>query len=185
MNAPRVPPTIAPLGRGGSQHQYLQDLIKRWAVSKGYRATIEQPIRDGMGSVDVALARGNLSIACEISVTTSADHEVGNVQKCLAAGFDHIVLITAESKSQAKLREAVMTAVGKESGTRVQVLTPEGFFDFVETLEINASGREENVHGYNVKVSYRKVAAGEEKAKRQAISQVIVDALKKLKKRDK
>src|SRR5262249_6003921 len=64
--APEVP---APLGRGGPEHQYLQELVKRWAEAKGYRATVEEPLPSG-GRVDVALRREGHSLACEISVTT-------------------------------------------------------------------------------------------------------------------
>jgi len=38
------------------------------------------------------------AIACEISVTTNAEHELANVQKCLAAGFADVVLISSEKK---------------------------------------------------------------------------------------
>jgi hypothetical protein len=170
-----------PLGRGGAQHKYLQNLIKRWAVSKGYHATIEQPILDGMGSVDVALVRDGQSIAVEISVSTTVDHEIGNLQKCLAAGFGYAVLVSADRKTVASAKDAVDATFSVAERSRVRVLTPEDFFDFVETLEAHAAGREETVQGYKVKVQYRKVTQGEEKARKQAISQVIYGALKKLK----
>lgn len=55
--SPAAPP---PLGRGGPKHQYLQELVKRWAEAKGYRATVEEPLPSG-GKVDVTLcARGSL-----------------------------------------------------------------------------------------------------------------------------
>ena len=38
------------------------------------------PILDGLGAVDVALGKGSRRIACEVSVTTDAEHETGNVQ---------------------------------------------------------------------------------------------------------
>ena len=47
----RATPAEPPLGRGGQQHKYLQQLIKRWAESKGYRATIEKQILDGRRKV--------------------------------------------------------------------------------------------------------------------------------------
>jgi hypothetical protein len=37
----------------------------------GWRGTIEKPILDGLGSVDVALEKDNHSVACEISVTST------------------------------------------------------------------------------------------------------------------
>src|SRR5260370_24984648 len=35
------------LGRGGAQHKYLQELVKRFAEVQGYRATIENPPQTG------------------------------------------------------------------------------------------------------------------------------------------
>jgi hypothetical protein len=52
----------------------MQQFIKRWAEGMGYRATIEKPLDNGC-SVDVALEKENVSIACEISVTTTSAHE--------------------------------------------------------------------------------------------------------------
>jgi hypothetical protein len=91
------PPVAAPTpGRGGEHHKYLQQLIKRWAEARGYSVIIEKPILDGLGSVDVALEKGSRAIACEVSVTTDTQHEIGNVQKCLAAGFQDVILISSE-----------------------------------------------------------------------------------------
>jgi hypothetical protein len=173
-----IPPSP---GRGGGQHKYLQELIRRWAVSKGYRAVIEEQILGGTGSVDVALHKDSQSIACEISVSTTAEHELMNVQKCVAAGFEHVLVISPDQKTLGALRSLVEANLGPDVHKRVQTLTPEGFFDFVETLEVTAAGGEKTVRGYKVKVQYRKVAETEEQSKKQAISQVILGTLKKLK----
>lgn len=181
--APRtkLPPAPQSEGRGGPQHKYLQELVRRWAQSKGYKTTIEKPILDGMGSVDVSLEKDGCSIACEITVTTTIDHEVGNIQKCLAAGFLYVVLISSDRKAITKAREALSATLGVEELKKVRVLTPEDFFEFVETIEAHAAGRVEMVRGYKVNVQYQAVAEGEQKARKQAISGVILNALKKLK----
>ena len=75
------------LGRGGAQHQAIQRRIKEAAEELGFRSVIEKPVLDGQGSVDLWLERTGESIACEISISTTIDHEVGNVAKCLKAGF--------------------------------------------------------------------------------------------------
>jgi hypothetical protein len=176
------PPSPLPTeGRGGQQHKYLQELVRRWASSKGYKTTIEKPILDGLGAVDVALEKDGRSIACEISVTTSVEHEIGNVQKCLAAGFDHVVLLLTERKMMARGKEAVAAALGVEERARVQVLTTEELFVFLDSLDAHAAGSVGKVRGYKVKVDYQAVGEGEQKARKQAISQVILGALKKLK----
>jgi hypothetical protein len=176
-----TPPAMSTLGRGGPQHKYLQELVKRWAMSRGYHTVIEKPILDGLGSVDVGLEKDGHSIACEICVTTTVEHEVGNVQKCLAAGFDRVVLISSEHKMIAKAKEAVRTAIAEEQQKQVEVLTPEEFFAFMEALEAGAADREETVRGYKVKVRYQPVGEDEKKAKKQAISHVIVQALRRFK----
>jgi hypothetical protein len=47
---------------------------------------VEEPTPDGKGSVDVALERAGWRLACEISVTSTVEQEVGNIEKCLTAG---------------------------------------------------------------------------------------------------
>jgi hypothetical protein len=101
-------------GRGGAQHKYLQNLIKRLAEEKGYSATIEKSILDGLGSVDVALEREGSRIACETTVTTTVEHEIGNVQKCLAAGFEWVVLVAADKKTTTSAKALVSDAVSEK-----------------------------------------------------------------------
>jgi hypothetical protein len=179
---PSSPERVPQGGRGGPQHKYLQDLVRRWASSKEWKATVEKEILDGMGSVDVALEREGQSVACEISVSTGIEHEIGNIRKCLAAGFGHVALVLPERKAIAGAKDAVTAALDKEDAERVRVVTPEDFFAFVDSLGTPAPGREKQVRGYRVKVQYRTVGDAEEKARKQAISEVIMGALKKLKK---
>jgi hypothetical protein len=176
----KLPAAPASEGRGGPQHKYLQELIRRWATSKGYKVTIEKQILDGLGSVDVALEKEKRSIACEICVTTTIEHEVGNVQKCLAADFARVVLLVAERKMIAKANEAITAAVSAEQRGRVHVFTPEELFAFMETLEVTAAKEAKTVRGYKVNVQYRSLGEEEKKAKKLAISQVIAKAVRRL-----
>src|SRR5215207_11595184 len=100
-------PQPAPLGRGGPEHQYLQDLVKRWGESEGYRVTIEEPTPGSKGSVDVALRRDDFSIACEISVTSTVDQEVGNVVKCLEAGFHEVAVLALKRPHLTRIEAAL------------------------------------------------------------------------------
>jgi hypothetical protein len=77
-------PAESPLpGRGGAQHKSLQSLVKRIGEKRGFQVTIEKRVLGGHGHIDVALERPGCSIACEISVTTRAQHEVQNLTKCI------------------------------------------------------------------------------------------------------
>ena len=171
----------APLGRGGPQHKYLQELIKRWAEGRGFRGVIEEPILDGLGSVDVALEKGEVRVACEVSITSSPDQELGNVQKCLAAGFDHVVVVAPERKTLRKTAQLVESSLDEATADRVRCSTPEELFVFLEQLDALAASREQTVRGYKVKVQYKTVGEEDKEARRSAISKVILRALKRLK----
>lgn len=177
----RAPAPSTP-GRGGQQHKYLQELIRRWAESRGWRVSVEKKILDGLGSVDVALEKGDVSVACEISVTTTPEHELGNIQKCLTAGFAQVLVIGLDRKTLVKIEDGAR-CLGEEALTRLQFLTPEELFPFLEALDAQAAGKVETIRGYKVKVKYRATEPDEQRAKKQAISQVIVGALRRLKRR--
>ena len=131
--SPEVMPPVAGSmpGRGGPEHKYLQSLIKRFAEDRGYTVTIEQRVLDGHGHVDVALERDDVSVACEISVSTRLDHEINNLTKCLAAGFDHAVLVCLDSSAVA----AGCEAIRRLANHNVQCLAPTDFPVFLDLLE--------------------------------------------------
>jgi predicted DNA-binding transcriptional regulator AlpA len=118
-------------GRGGPEHKYLQSLIKRFAEDRGFTVTVEKRVLDGHGHVDVALERDDVSIACEISVSTRLDHEINNLTKCLAAGFDHAVLVCLDSGAVAAARDAI----GGLADHNVRCFTPTDLPLFLESLE--------------------------------------------------
>jgi hypothetical protein len=175
------PPELPPLGRGGPQHRYVQELIKRWGEGHGYRATIEKQILDGLGSVDVALEREGFSFACEISVASTPEQELGNVQKCLASGFDEVALLSTEKKSLSKLKEVVLAGIEEKDRKRVLFVTPEELFAYLETHALAPESKETRVAGYKVKVAYRSATGSEEKTRARAISEVILKSIRRMK----
>jgi hypothetical protein len=177
--APAPAPPIA--GRGGAQHRYLQSFIQSWAKGRGYGVSIEHGILDGLGSVDVVLAKGDQRIACEISITTSPEHELGNVQKCLAAGFVHVAVVSPERRVLKKIQAAVTATLLPAECARVRYCTLEELFAFLEELEAQAVSTEGVVRGYKVKATYKPVSDTERQTKTKAIAKVVVDTFKKLK----
>jgi len=171
-----VPPTP---GRGGQQHKYLQELIKRWAESRGWRATVEKQVLDGLGSVDVALEKGDLSVGCEITMTTSPEHELANLQKCLAAGFSHVAVISTDRKALKKVRDLAAT-LDEQERERVHFFTAEELFAFLGELDAHAAAKEETVMGYKVKVRYQPLDEKEQQLRKQSIFGVMTRSLKRL-----
>lgn len=175
---PTRPQAAAPPlpGRGGAQHKYLQELIRRWGEAHGWRATVEKSILDGLGSVDVALERDGQSVACEICITSTVTYEVGNVQKCLAAGFDRVVTVIADTRGRAKLAAAVATTLPQSN---VLVLTVDELFaDLLQvSQQSDASSNLSSVRGYSVTVkrTSKTPAVG-------SVARTVVNALKRLSK---
>ena len=58
--------------------------------------------------MDIGLERDGKRLAVEISITTRPDHEVGNVKKCLEAGYAQVMALFLE---EGKLAE--FQALGK------------------------------------------------------------------------
>jgi hypothetical protein len=161
------------LGRGGREHKYLQHLVKRLAEDRGYRAVIEQPILSGAGSVDVSLEKGEGKIACEISVTTETDHEIDNIQKCLAGGYETIVALSSDPKTIRRLKERATVVLEPETLTRVRFLQPEELVLFLDELAAGEASGETTVRGYRVKRRYQPVSPEEAELRKKAIAQVL------------
>lgn len=176
-----LPKDALALGRGGQQHKYLQQLIKRLAEDKGYRVIVEEPVLSGIGSIDVSLARNGRRIACEISVSSTSEYEFKNIQKCLAAGFDQVVVLSSERKTLSKIQKMVASELEAELAERILFFLPEEFVQFLEQTDAEETGSTETVRGYKVKVKYKTSGNTEKTAQRQAIAQVILQALKRLK----
>jgi hypothetical protein len=165
---PRPRPSEAMLGRGGKGHVALQQKIKAYSAGMGYRATIEQPILDGKGSVDVALEKGQETIACQISVTTPVEQEITNVQKCLSAGFKYIVLICEDHKKLGQLRRAATAAVPEQDSERLRFFSDyDEFVSFIQELTAKSvSGTETRVNGFRVTRNYVPLANKDDEAVR-------------------
>jgi len=57
------------------------------------------------------LAARELTIAVEIAVTTTTDHEFGNVKKCLAAGFTRVAVVSPRQERLEQIARAVTAAL--------------------------------------------------------------------------
>ncbi len=177
--APR-PPEPPPMGRGGPEHQYLQELVKRWAETKGYRVVIEEPTSDGKGSVDVVLRRGSSRLACEISVTSTVEQEVGNVLKCLAAGFPRVILLSMKKTRLSRVRAALTEKLPPEDVSRVLFFAPEELSLFLDA-EGAPPPSEDMVGGYRVKVEYEVPDEAARASRAKAIGDLIARRLKQKK----
>ncbi|HEY3754547.1 MAG TPA: type IV secretion system DNA-binding domain-containing protein [Opitutaceae bacterium] len=176
-----VSETPADLGRGGVQHKAIQLRIKEKAEALGFRVHVEKRILDDAGSVDLVLERGEQAIACEITVTTTIDHEVGNISKCGKAGFRRIAAVALSPEKLTKLEAAVKMSLGAEFAARVEYFLPDAFVDHLALLPPPEPPKqiERVVHGYKVKRNYVPVSAEEARAKEEALIKHMAEQMQK------
>ena len=154
------------------------------AEEKGYRAVIEQPTSDGLGRVDVGLERSGKKIACEISVTTNSEHELCNIEKCLKAGYDKVIMCSPEKRSLEKIRALVMEKLADSGIEKVMFFEPDELLFYLEDEAAQELNREKRVKGYKVRVNYQPLNHAEKKNKRDMVTQVLVGAMRRLKGND-
>lgn len=152
-------------GRGGYSHTETQALLTSLAHHFGWRAETEHPVADGY--VDVWLSREDREIACEVTVSTEVAYEIGNIEKCLAAGADEIWLI---SEDQPKL-DLIKERMGH---------TPKVWFFSPSMLEAELAARtpqaktdELVIRGYKVEVIKGFLPETEGEARRERLAHLV------------
>lgn len=171
------PLTPPPLGRGGKEHRYLQNLLREFAQSKGFRVTVEETILDGAGRVDVSLSKDSLKVACEISVTTGRDYELGNIEKCLAADFSRILFVSSNARHLKAMQKLAASRFEEEELAKLSFSSPEEALAILGEIAGPAE-IQTTVRGYRVKT--RQVALEPEEAarRREAVASVIARSLR-------
>jgi len=171
------------LGRGGEQHKAIQKRIKEAAEALGFRSVIEKPVLDGQGSVDLWLERTGQTIACEISISTTVDHEVGNVVKCLKVGVPKVAVICLDEERLRKINAAVSGSLGAKSAARVEYFQPDPFIAHLKTLQPpTALPLESKVGGYKIKHSVPKLSPQEQRQKENIANLAMKEAMRRKKK---
>jgi hypothetical protein len=156
---PRPPTVRAPQTKGepvaetATEHRYAQTFVKTLAEQYGYRASLEVPTPDGRGKVDVLLEKDGKCVAVEISVSTPAEWELHNVQKCIAAGYETVVVCSSNAKKLQQIRQKAIDALPVAEQSRVQFLTTEELPGLFAHGDKPTEG-ETTMKGYRVKVKY-------------------------------
>lgn len=175
----------AVMGKGSEPHKQIQQRIKEAAEKLGFRSTIEKRIKGSKQHVDVLLERSDQSIACEISFSTTVDHEVRtNVAKCLAAGYTKVAVICLDLARLESIAKAVKGSLGPEAAQRVAYFLPDQFIADLQRIPPPASPQAPEpttttVHGYKVKRTWPKLTPEERQQRDEIANQVAREALRR------
>ncbi len=161
----------------------MQRLIKRIGENTGFVTTLEKPIFGGIGKVDVALENEHYKIACEIAITNTIEYELQNIQKCLASGFDKVVVISADVRHLENIKRQAEAICSGEQISRLHFLEPENFHLFLDSLnrqtDTSIAEKAEKVKGYRVNIGFSEISASGAEMKKQTVFDVIKGVIKR------
>jgi len=173
------------LGRGGETHKAIQERIQREAHMLGFFAAVERQLAERSNeAADLVLRRGDLAIAVEITVTTTTDHEFGNVRKCLSAGFTHVAVVSPNTERLKAIGEAVNAGLDAALRGRVTYHTPDEFISELRKFSDSAPVAEaepptqRTTRGFKITRHIPDVSPEERKAKEEAAIRLIAETMK-------
>lgn len=178
-----APVPVPELGKGGVQHKAVQDRIKEEGEKLGFRVAVEQEF-SGLGQIDLVLSRDGVSIACEVTVTGTIDYEVGNVSKCIKAGFTRIAVVGVSEDKLGKLASAVANSLGVEKAGFVSYYLPDAFMAALATVTAPTPTAEPITRtrgGRIVKRALVPLSPEEAKAKEEQALKLMAELMKKRK----
>ena len=144
----------------------------------GFRSMIEMQIAAGQESFDLYLERAERKIACEISISTTIDHEVGNVRKCLGTGMTHIAVICISEDRLQKIAAAVSGSLGPEAAARVAYYQPDPFIAYLKSLPPPKEAQVTN-RGFKVKRSIPALTDEEQQQREGIANQRMAEAIER------
>ncbi len=183
----REPSPPRDLGRGGAQHKTIQERLQAEAHSLGFFAEVEgQVSEESNRAADLVLRRGDLAIAVEITVTTTTDHEFGNVKKCLAAGFARVAVVSPQSERLEHIAAAVRAGLGSEAAAKVCYHTPDEFIAEMRKLAAEQASQptslaipaERTTRGYKVRRKGAALTPKERGAKEEVAIRMMAETMK-------
>lgn len=183
-DAVRNKPKAQPAAEVGSEHRYLQNIIKRIGESEGFVATIEKEVFGGVGKIDVALENENHRIACEIAVTNTTEYEVLNIRKCLSSGFDRLAVISSDTRRLQNIRKRAELVLSPVHISKVHFLEPENFHLFLESLSARRFDDEpepQKVKGYTIKTEVKEPSPSEAVTKKNVIADILSRVMRRKK----
>ena len=100
-------------GRGGPEHEYWKERVRRHLQTLGYQVEVEKSLGDGR-TIDLVASKDGEEVAIEIETGRSDVEE--NVKKCFAAGYRKIALLVT--------RRSLVHAIARQVESKESPLHP-------------------------------------------------------------
>ena len=138
-------------GGGGARHSEIERMVKELGEAAGFRASLEEMILDGAGRVDVILRRDDMTICCEVSVTTTREHEYLNARKCLEFGAAQVWIVANSERHRVGLERFIRPKLTEAESEKTSFLTLDGVEGLLRDLAPTRETKEKVVRGYRVR----------------------------------
>jgi Type IV secretion-system coupling protein DNA-binding domain len=180
----------AALGRGGAPHQAIQERLQAEAQALGFLAEVEKQLAKGSNqAADLVLKRDSVAIAVEIAAETTTSHEFENVQKCLAAGFVRVAMVSTSPKRLENIAAAVKGGLGPEAAAKVGFFSPDEFIAELRKLAaaLNTGPQppsppnEQKRRGLTVRRHLPQLSPDEQKLREDAVHKMLAEAMRRRK----
>jgi hypothetical protein len=112
-------------------------------------------------------------------------HELGNVRKGLAAGYQHVAVVSPDARRLAKLRAVVVGELSASEQEQVRFFEPDELFAFIQDLEVRQLDKEKTVRGYKVKTTFKPLDPDDGSGRRRVVSDVVAKAVRRVQKKSK
>ena len=127
----------------------------------------------------MSLTRGKQKIACEASVTTGRDHELRNVEKCIAAGYTEILIVGATERHVNTLTKFIGENLEVCHVADIRSASPDTLLEYLDGLGAPEATKEAPVRGYMLKTITQRMSAGEATKWRTVLAEVVAGSLTK------
>lgn len=170
------PETVEPIaevvseGRGGSQHRDIQQLIKSLGHDFGFGVEVEASCKNSDGAIDVLLSGEKTIIAVEVSVTTSPEHELANLKKCLSENVDQVVCVSSDDSHRINTQSLCIDALPQSQMSRLNFLNQSSMSEFISQFDERETTP---IRGYEVVTRTAKSDPSDVESRKSRIRQVL------------
>jgi len=109
--------------------------------------TIEAGCRTSGGAIDVLLSGEKTSIAVEISITTSPEHELENLRKCLGEPVDQVLCICPDDHHRTNIQNLCIERLPQAQLNRLRFLNPRLVAEYLSQFDERETSL---IRGYGV-----------------------------------
>ena len=122
-------------------------MVRQIGHDLGFGVTIEAPCQNG-GAIDVLLAGEKQTITVEISITTSPEHEIENLRKCLSENVDQVLCVSPDNTHRLAIQNLVLE-YPQARLNRIKYLHPASLSEYLAQFD---KRERQLIRGYEVVV---------------------------------